>query len=428
MKQTNLYPTYPGNHGFSSLLFICCGLLAWVFPLQYLWAENIEQLKAGVVKIVSEADGVTQTGTGIIIHIDDEAAYILTASHVTEGSPTPNVYFYSQPHHSFSAQLIGQEGGNPKGLAAWMIKGPLPPDIHPLPLDSSITITGGETVTLIGFPLLAGTPWAVSKGTVAGPKGTDLTFSGPADSGNSGGPLLIDGKVVGIITQKTGEFGFASPTIFAEYALNTWGIKLAKPDSSVIPGQTTTSTPTLPNLPEQKDDPFGIADNPTPADTNPFFRSAPSDSPSSSDLAGMPADSSYETGVQALLTGNFSLAQEYLSQAAEAGNTNAMFLVGYMLIDGSGGVFNPEKGLTLWQEAAAQGHPQAQLALQQLYAQNLGTLGYQAPNFDPLGNFSQQAPLLQELRKKQNQQDRALKEIQEQYNSRAKQIIESLGR
>jgi len=49
-------------------------------------AQNIDELKVGVVKITATMDKQHRIGTGFIVTIEDETAYIVTASHVVEGA------------------------------------------------------------------------------------------------------------------------------------------------------------------------------------------------------------------------------------------------------------------------------------------------------------------------------------------------------
>lgn len=203
--------------------------LIYVFPVtaNAETKTSIEDLKAGVVKITSNVGGKRQMGTGIIVNLEIDTVYILTASHVIEGDQEPQVTFYSDPNEPFTAKTVALEGGDPKGLAVLRIriKGRLPSGLRALYLDEKATINGGEQVMLIGFPRSIGTQWAVTTGTLAGQKGRDLTFSGAADGGNSGGPLLIEGKVVGVVTEKLGNFGYATPILTALYALKGWGVQ-----------------------------------------------------------------------------------------------------------------------------------------------------------------------------------------------------------
>jgi hypothetical protein len=414
------------------------------------YGETVDHLKAGVVKVTSEVNDIPQTGTGIIVHLDENAAYILTASHVIEGDPQPHIYFYPQPNRSFSAKLVGMESDNPKGLAALLVEGPLPSDIHPLPFSSKPTVTGGETVTIIGFPVKARTQWAVSRGTIAGLEGTNFTFSGAADGGNSGGPLFIDDTVVGVITQKAGEFGFAFPSHFAKYALKGWGVKLPHHEEMETHPPSVASLPPNPSTNElneldriEREMRGSPARPPYPNIPSPSNRGFPDYSPSprydspppapnmgnTSLLNSLTQDMSnpnYRAGWQAFQAGNLPLAQNFWMNAAEEGHTDAMFLVGFMLQQGWGGTFNPEEGLGMWELAASLGNPHAQQALQN-YAQQLQALGYSGNPYYPDPSI-QAAPFGQDPMQQRNQQYEQLQQIIEEYNSSAKDIIDSIGR
>ena len=70
--------------------------LTFFFP-PLLLAQDIDDMKRGVVKITAQAEGKTKVGTGFIVRLEKDAAYIVTASHVIEGDPKPQVTFFPQP-------------------------------------------------------------------------------------------------------------------------------------------------------------------------------------------------------------------------------------------------------------------------------------------------------------------------------------------
>jgi hypothetical protein len=190
-------------------------------------AQEVEELKKGVVKITARVEGKARIGTGFIARLDKDAAYVVTASHVIEGDPQPEVTFFTQPARSFGAKVIGIEGGDPKGLAVLLVSGSLPSNLRRLAIDQDLQVKGGEGVTIIGFPSLLATPWTVSTGTISGLKGRELTFQGPVEEGNSGGPVLFDGRVVGVVTEARGTFGYAVPASMIGFVLTSWRIELA---------------------------------------------------------------------------------------------------------------------------------------------------------------------------------------------------------
>ena len=210
----------------------CCllFLLALSVP-ELLQAQDIAQIKKGVVKITAQVDGKQRVGSGVIVKVEEGQVYIVTASHVIEGDPQPNVHFYAAPHRPIRARVLGLEGGDPAGLAALLVEGKIPADLVALPLDQTAAVSGGEHITLIGFPRAEGSMWTVTTGTLSGRKGTALAFAGTADEGNSGGPVLLEGKVVGIVTQVGAKFNTAVPAMVARFALEGWGVRLSESPS-----------------------------------------------------------------------------------------------------------------------------------------------------------------------------------------------------
>jgi len=212
----------------------CCGwalcmllLLSAVFP-SALCAQDIAQVKKGVVKITTQVAGKNRIGSGVIVKVDDDHVYLVTASHVIEGDQHPNVFFYASPHRAYRARVLGLEGGDPAGLAALLVEGKIPSDLMALHLDQATKVSGGEPITLIGFPRAEGAMWTVTTGTLSGRKGSALSFSGTADEGNSGGPVLFQGSVVGIVTQVGAKFNTAVPAVVARFALEGWGVRLTE--------------------------------------------------------------------------------------------------------------------------------------------------------------------------------------------------------
>jgi hypothetical protein len=203
-------------------------LLVTLFSSPSLWGQEITQVKNGVVKITAQVNGKDRVGSGVVVKVDDDHVYLVTASHVIEGDQHPNVYFYSVPHRSYRARVLGLEGGNPAGLAALLVEGKTPSDLVALPLDLATPVSGGEPITLIGFPRAEGSMWTVTTGTLSGRKGAALSFSGTADEGNSGGPVVFQGKVVGIVTEVGAKFNTAVPAVVVRFALDGWGVRLAE--------------------------------------------------------------------------------------------------------------------------------------------------------------------------------------------------------
>ena len=106
------------------------------------------------------------------------------------------------------------------------MKGDLPEGLEILPLNQDFHVTGGEEGIVIGFPLVPAVPWAVTSSVMTGQHGKYLVFSGAAVEGNSGGPIMVTGKVVGVITEVSGQYGYAVPVPIVRLALRGWGVPL----------------------------------------------------------------------------------------------------------------------------------------------------------------------------------------------------------
>jgi formylglycine-generating enzyme required for sulfatase activity len=214
-------------------ILIALGLVILIGDETLSHAQTIADLKAGVVKITAAVDNQVRIGTGFIVKIADDTAYILTASHVVEGA-TLSINFHPKPDAKYSGEVKEMDGGDPKGLAVVLVQASLPTGIHPLPLGSNLAVKGGEPITLIGFPRAIGLQWAIISGIISGQKGIDLVITGSgAQEGNSGGPILLNGSVVGILTEVQTGFGYAVPSSIINIALQGWGVHVEQGSSQV---------------------------------------------------------------------------------------------------------------------------------------------------------------------------------------------------
>ncbi len=205
--------------------------------------------KSAVVRIIP-GDANKIPGTGFIVKLDERAAYILTAAHVVEGGVAPKVEFFTQRNSLVPARVAqGAEWGDGKGLAVLIVDSPLLTGLTTLPIDASAKLEGGEAISVIGHPASGGN-WSISKGDFSSRAGRVLYFDARIDKGNSGGPLLREGKVVGIVTNKGPQFGEAVSTLAIVDFLNGSNIDV-----------WTTVAPTLPPVtPKSQDIP--IAERP----------------------------------------------------------------------------------------------------------------------------------------------------------------------
>jgi len=215
---------------FHSVAFYLLSTL--LFP-HLLLSQGSGDLKRGVVKITAQAEGQqSKVGTGFVVRVDKDAAYIVTAAHVVEGDPKPTVTFILNLQQPFVAQVVGIEGGDPQGLATLRVAGPIPDGVVALPLDLTTKVVGGEALTFIGFPRTL-PPWTVSTGSLSGMNGPTLAFQALVEEGHSGGPLLLNGQVIGVVSDTRGRLGYAVPASILAVALNGWHIEPRASDSMV---------------------------------------------------------------------------------------------------------------------------------------------------------------------------------------------------
>lgn len=177
--------------------------LSLLLTLAYAMAQDMNRLKAGVVRIRNTNPNSGEGGAGFIVKIDKDFIYIVTASHVVTGNGNPAVYLFNHPLDPLSAELINREDESQKGLALLRLRSNNPETfsgLTALRFGASSQIGGGESVRIIGFP--GGTSfWDVSAGTLSRVEGNNLVFAGPIRGGNSGGPVILsNGQVAGLVT------------------------------------------------------------------------------------------------------------------------------------------------------------------------------------------------------------------------------------
>lgn len=209
-----------------------CSLFAPFFPHD-LRAQDNDELKRGVVKLVVRGEEQQlKVGTGVVVRVDKDAAYIVTAAHVVEGDPKPTVTFYSHPQQPLVTQVVGIQGGDQHGLAALRVVGPIPDGVLALSIDITAKVVGGESLTFIGFPRTL-PPWTVSTGSLSGMHGPTLAFQALVEEGHSGGPVLLNGQVIGIVSETRERLGYAVPASILAVALRGWRIEPHASDSLV---------------------------------------------------------------------------------------------------------------------------------------------------------------------------------------------------
>jgi TPR repeat protein len=283
------------------LLMVLCPLLAS--------AQDAASLRAGVVKIKSTLNNKSRTGSGFVVAVDGGTTYIVTAAHVIEGDPNPKVEFFARQSAPVNAEIVKQE----LRVDLAVLKVESAPQSTALAFETAAKPKVGDEVVAFGFPQGGGS-WLMSKADLAGREGPDLIVSGAAiDQGSSGGPLIKDGKVIGVVQALQGKFVRAAPASLVVETLEGWGIAL-KPQAT---DAAVTRT---------------------------------GDERKSTSASAAPASIDY---------GNFN----QVKQAAEGGDSKAQFALAEMYLDAKGVAQNSAEAAKWYRRAADAGYATAQGAM-----------------------------------------------------------------
>jgi len=196
-------------------------------------AQEVADLSRGVVRIAVTYEGGKRHGTGFILRLAPDKMHIVTAAHVLQGARDIQVEFFARRNRPLQAKIIGMENAamegkeDLKGVAALLVEGDIPQGLTRLELNVYDPVYSGDAVAVIGFPV-GGAPWSISKGEVVGRYRKSIVFSGPIDEGNSGGPLIKEGKVIGVISKTRQLFSYATPAAITRYVLDGWQIPNAR--------------------------------------------------------------------------------------------------------------------------------------------------------------------------------------------------------
>ncbi|TKB70755.1 MAG: hypothetical protein E8D52_01290 [Nitrospira sp.] len=227
-------------------LVTACLMLIGLAHVGLAGAEDIARLQAGVVKVTAKPpSGTANVGTGFIVRVDKDAAYIVTAAHVVAGDQHPRVEFFTKRNVPVTAEVLGLEGGDEvRGLALLVVRGSenLPKSLTSLSLAGEVRLTGGEDIVVIGFPRNAG-PWAVIKGNISSRQGRDIFFSPAIESGHSGGPIVQGGKVVGVVGSESQSVGRGVTVGSVEDYIEGFGIRAQEGTSSAVTAAPPSSPP-----------------------------------------------------------------------------------------------------------------------------------------------------------------------------------------
>lgn len=209
-------------------------LAAWLFGAVAL-AGELDAFKQGVVRVISHGkDGIPKTGTGFIVKITPDRAYIVTATHVVQGAERIEIEFFAKREALVPAKVGKMEDDKERGIAYLIVNSAAPVGIQTLSLAPQIKLSEGtDEVLTLGFP--QGAPgWSPKSLKFATRDGRELLFDGKVNQGNSGGPLIKDGQVVGLIQSERSGYVRANPASAVLEFLEGSSIGLAAPPANPV--------------------------------------------------------------------------------------------------------------------------------------------------------------------------------------------------
>lgn len=200
-------------------------IILFFFNFKYLCGQNVSYLKANVAKIiVKKNNGVTDTGAGILLRIQNGVLYILTALHTVEDANDINVEIFDQ-------KIMLQGNLYPKidrnaDMAIIMVK-------NFFTRQNIMVFSEGNFSDLqtSNFGYTIGHPcdqeWELSQIALKEFKGGFIHFSrsNKIDQGNSGGPVFTSsGNLVGMITKIDNTTAIAIGIDYIVHRLDEWNI------------------------------------------------------------------------------------------------------------------------------------------------------------------------------------------------------------
>jgi hypothetical protein len=199
---------------------------------------------AGIAKVIPKSDLNRRPGTAFVVALRGGSAYLVTSAHVVEGDPSPQIEFVVDTDRTFRATVRHLEAGEERGLALLVVSSP-PAGVQAL-VDAGQSLPAlGTRVDVAGFPAPFGT-FTVVDTSIATRRGRDMILSRETGEGFSGGPVMRDGAVTGLIFGREGGFGKAvGSASLREYLAGhgfTWVNKQAQ-DIPLAPPATKPSSP-----------------------------------------------------------------------------------------------------------------------------------------------------------------------------------------
>ena len=176
--------------------------------------------ESNVVRIITTGEaGKINHGAGVVVKMDQNIVYILTALHNVETKePIKDeiaVEFFDPPGKSVkvnkSTLNIRKRVGADLALFDIQVTDFTPKGITPLSLDLVQLEINEDIFRAIGHPHMPGNGWLSVSGRYSTIENDRYAFDINVSPGFSGGPVIRNGKVVALIVDVIGRFGYGVP-------------------------------------------------------------------------------------------------------------------------------------------------------------------------------------------------------------------------
>ena len=191
---------------------------------------------SGVAKVrVRQALG-RPPATAFVVGVGQDTVWLVTSAHVVAGDQAPKIEFAAAPNRSYDATIRAFEGDDERGLALLAVAG-APSGISVL-ARSAEPVALGNPVTVGGYPA-SGPSLASVDTAIAIVSGRDLLLREETEEGFSGGPVLKNDAVVGIVYGREGRrgkaLGASSIAPFLEGNGIVWATAPVKSNEGIAP-------------------------------------------------------------------------------------------------------------------------------------------------------------------------------------------------
>ena len=186
--------------------------------------RSVDLALRAVAKINGTREGAPIHGTGFVVVLEPTLATVVTSSHVIEGASF-GVTFAVEPSRTFSVlprDVIQIETENRNGLGVFRVRGQLPTSLGSLSLASGTTVLSpGDSVFLVGYPEMSSAPRTLTA-SFSGRDGSRYAIDREVGQGMSGGPVVLAGQAVGLMTDTGRQFTYAVPfTVLREFLIGS---------------------------------------------------------------------------------------------------------------------------------------------------------------------------------------------------------------